>query len=451
MRTRKPPLPAPAHSVGDTTSSVAAKALTALAVLSGLAAIVANSTRVDAVFRRILPGLSSAASVIPLAAVSLVAGEFPLHVMAAEAVAGAALGRKAIRRRGGRLALAAIVASWAGLVRAQRTANQAEAVFDEALRDGLGDDYDDDLPQAVERDSATRLQDTWFPRLTERRRYLRHENLPYGDAGVRNHLDIWHREDLPPDGRAPVLVQIHGSAWVAGSKRGQAYPLMAHMAERGWVCVAINYSLAPAAHWPAHIIDVKRSLAWVKREIGKYGGDPDFVALTGGSAGGHLTALAALTPGEPIFQPGFEDADTSVVAAVPIYGLYDLLGRLGHSPPEQESFLTKVVIGVPPDQAMQTWEQGCPTSWINPDAPPFFILHGDIDTFVSAWQARAFVDRLRAVSRQPVVYAELPGAQHMWEALPSVRTAATVAAVDRFLSRLHRDYSTRSTTGSAGR
>ncbi|MCB0936536.1 MAG: alpha/beta hydrolase, partial [Mycobacterium sp.] len=237
-----------------------------------------------------------------------------------------ALGRKAIRRPGGRLAMLVIIASWAGLVRAQRTANQAEAVFDRALRDALGEHYDDDLPAATERDSATRLQDTWFPRLTERRRYLRHENLAYGDAGVRNHLDIWHREDLPSDGRAPVLVQIHGSAWVAGSKRGQAYPLMAHMAERGWVCVAINYSLAPAARWPAHIIDVKRALAWVKREIGNYGGDPEFVALTGGSAGGHLTALAALTPREPIFQPGFEDADTSVVAAVPVYGLYDLLG-----------------------------------------------------------------------------------------------------------------------------
>ncbi len=431
--------------------SVAARALTALAFLSGLAAVVANSTRVDTVFRRILPGLSSAASVIPLAVVSLVAGEFPLHVLAAEAAAGVILGRKLIRRQGARAALLAITVSWVGLVRAQRTANQAEGVLDRALRSALGDDYDRDLPPATGQDSATRLQDTWFPKLTERRRYLRHENLSYGDAGIRNHLDIWHRDDLPLDGRAPVLVQIHGSAWVAGSKRGQAYPLMAHMAERGWVCVAINYSLAPGAHWPAHIIDVKRALAWVKQEIGNYGGDPDFVALTGGSAGGHLTALAALTPREPIFQPGFEQADTTVVAAVPIYGLYDLLGRLGHSPPEQEAFLTRVVIGASRHRALQTWEQGSPTSWLNPDAPPFFILHGDVDTFVSAGQARAFAERLLAVSRRPVAYAEIPGAQHMWEALPSVRTGSTVAAVDRFLSSVHRDYSVRRGTAGACR
>lgn len=428
------------------TRSGAELGMIATAAYAVLAAMVANSTRVDAVLRRILPGISSAATVVPLAFVSVAAGEFPLHLLAAEAGVAGVLAPKALRTRGGRLAAAAIVASWAGLVAAQHKANQAPEIFDRALRDALGQDFDKDLPQAAaERDSATRLQDTWLPKLTERRRYLRHENLSYGPAGIRNHLDIWHREDLPADGRAPVLVQIHGSAWIAGSKRGQAYPLMAHMAERGWVCVAINYSLAPAARWPAHIIDVKRALTWVKQEIAGYGGDPGFVAVTGGSAGGHLTAMAALTANEPMFQPGFEDADTSVAAAVPIYGLYDLLGRLGDNPKEQEMFLSKIVIGQSPQQAPEVWEKGSATTWIRPDAPPFFILHGDNDTFAPVGQGRAFAERLRAVSTQPVAYAELPGAQHMWEALPSVRTAATVAAVDKFLSYLHQGYSQRIT------
>ena len=95
---------------------------------------------------------------------------------------------------------------------------------------------------------------------------------------------------------------------------------MNQMAAKGWVCVAINYRLAPRDPWPAHIVDVKRAIAWVKDNIADYGGDPDYLAITGGSAGGHLAALAALTPGDPAFQPGFEDADTSVRAAVPFYG-----------------------------------------------------------------------------------------------------------------------------------
>ncbi|MBL7660064.1 alpha/beta hydrolase, partial [Escherichia coli] len=91
----------------------------------------------------------------------------------------------------------------------------------------------------------------------------------------------------------------------------------------GWICVAINYRHSPRNTWPDHILDVKRALAWVKAHISEYGGDPDFIAITGGSAGGHLSSLAALTPNDPRFQPGFEEADTRVQAAVPFYGVYD--------------------------------------------------------------------------------------------------------------------------------
>lgn len=413
------------------------KAAAGLAAFSVLAATVGNSRRVDGLARRVMPGLWAAATVVPLASVSLFASEFPGQLMAGEAAAGIALSRWAAGHRAGRLALLAVFASWLGLWRARTRAHEASAVLDDALRAALGDEYRDRLPSAVRRDTPMRLQDTWFPKFTKRRRYLRHENLSYGEAGIRNHLDIWHRDDLPSDGRAPVLVQIHGSAWVAGSKRGQGYPLLAHMAERGWVCVAINYSLAPTARWPAHIIDVKRALAWVKREIANYGGDPDFVALTGGSAGGHLTALAALTPGEAVFQPGFEEVDTSVVAAVPFYGVYDLLDHSPEAPAEQEAFLTRIVIGASPEHAPQLWQQGSPVHWLRRDAVPFFVLHGSIDTLTPHSTARSFAKRLAAIAENPVAYAEMPGAQHMWDSVPSLRTAATVAAVDRFLTTIH--------------
>ena len=67
---------------------------------------------------------------------------------------------------------------------------------------------------------------------------------------------------------------------------------MGHLAARGWVCVTANYRLSPQATWPDHIVDVKRALAWTKANIAGHGGDPGFVVITGGSAGGHLCALA---------------------------------------------------------------------------------------------------------------------------------------------------------------
>ncbi len=151
-------------------------------------------------------------------------------------------------------------------------------------------------------------------------------NVDYwGDGNYRHKLDILTRRLVPAE-RAPVLVSIHGGAWVMGDKRQQGIPLMHELVQRGWVCVAINYRLSPRATWPAQIVDCKRAIAWVREHIAEYGGDPGFIAVTGGSAGGHLSSLVALTPNEPEWQPGFEDLDTSVDACLPFYGVYDMTG-----------------------------------------------------------------------------------------------------------------------------
>ena len=159
--------------------------------------------------------------------------------------------------------------------------------------------------------------------------------MRYGPHGRANRADIWHRRDLPRDGRAPVLLQVPGGAWAIGMRRPQAYPLLSHLADRGWVCVSMAYRVSPRHTWPDHIVDVKRALAWVKENIAEFGGDPNFVAISGGSAGGHLAALATLTPNDPQYQPGFADADTSVVAAVPVYGRYDWDSTEGAGRPER--------------------------------------------------------------------------------------------------------------------
>ena len=148
-------------------------------------------------------------------------------------------------------------------------------------------------------------------------------DISYGPSPRDHLLDIWRRDDLAPGCRAPVLIQVPGGAWALNGRRPQGYTLMSRMVQLGWICVSIDYSKSPRATFPAHIIDVKRAIAWVRENIADYGGDPDFIAITGGSAGGHLASLAALTPNDPTFQPGFEDADTTVQAVAPYYGVYD--------------------------------------------------------------------------------------------------------------------------------
>ena len=140
------------------------------------------------------------------------------------------------------------------------------------------------------------------------------------------------------------------------------------------------------------------------------------------------------TPNLAEFQPGFEDADTSVAAAVPFYGVYDFTDRYGADNADLARFLAERVFKTTREQDRASWEQASPISHVGPHAPPFFVLHGTNDSLVPIEQPRAFVDALRKRSQQSVVYAELPGAQHAFETMPSVRTHATVQAVERFLA-----------------
>ena len=280
-----------------------------------------------------------------------------------------------------------------------------------------------------------------MPTYISRAAHLRAEGIQYGPAGVRNRLDIWAADDLDRGRRAPVLVQIHGGAWTIGGTRHQAYPLISRLAQAGWVCVPITYRLSPKATFPDHIVDVKRAIAWVKENISEYGGDPDFIVLTGGSAGGHLCALAALSAGDPGFQPGFEEADTSVQAAVPLYGIYDMRDWEGRGGPAYSlRFVERTLLKVSPASDPELWRRASPISWVGPAAPPMMIVHGTNDSLVPVDGARRMAGTLRRSSTQPVVYAELPFAQHAFDIYGSLRTRYTVRAIERFLAYVRAGY-----------
>lgn len=362
---------------------------------------------------------------------SWIAGELAPQLLAAT-VADTAV--SALRRRVTLPGLALAAATTYGLVRIIRQSSQVRVLVDGCISHDLGDELAADLDPVTPEELATpwnRLA-TPFRRTDPRVRVER--NLRYSDAGKRGLLDIYlpARRDLHD---APVLLQVHGGGWTLGSKDEQGVPLMNELAADGWVCVAINYRLAPRDAFPAQIIDVKRAIAWVKEHIADYGGDPTYIVLTGGSAGGHLTALAALTPNDPEYQPGFEDADTTVQAVVPHYGVYDVAGSTGlrSAITMRDSFFAPRIMQRTWEEAPELFEHASPILRITPDAPDFFVIHGERDTLVSVDQARLFVADLRATSHNTVVYAEIPGAQHAFDVFTSIRSAHVVRAIHRYL------------------
>ncbi|HEX3796729.1 MAG TPA: alpha/beta hydrolase [Acidimicrobiales bacterium] len=339
----------------------------------------------------------------------------------------------------GWLGLAVALVSWVGLTGLAVSGRRAGAVVSAALDEVRSENF------PVPTEAVAPTWGRWW-RVTQAiplqgRSVRATKNIDYWGDGIKRHrLDIY-RSRVDPKPGAPVMVYIHGGAWIIGEKREQGKPMMYELVARGWVCVAINYRLSPKATWPAHIVDAKRAVAWVKEHIAEYGGDPNFVAVSGGSAGGHLAALLALSAGDPAFQPDFEAADTSVDACIPFYGVMDMTGAdegSGRYGPGMLELLEKRVMKTSAADHPETFRDASPTYRVRADAPPFFVLHGQNDTLVPVDVARNFVAALRAVSGAPVAYAELPLAQHAFDVLASLRCQATTNGVAAFLEAARR-------------
>ncbi len=257
-------------------------------------------------------------------------------------------------------------------------------------------------------------------------------NLAYLDDGSSAHrLDLYRKAGPGLTTAAPVLLYFHGGGWVVGDKRDQGLPMLEHLAQRGYVCATANYSLSPKARWPQHIVDCKLALIWVKQHIAEYGGDPSLVIVSGGSAGGHLSALVALTPNDPTWQAGFEAENTEVAGCVALYGVYDFVDpdRIGN--PNLTGVLRRRVFE---PGASEAFGAASPIARVGESVPPFLVVHGRNDVLVPVATARAFVAVLRARSTAPVGYAELPLAQHAFDNFWSPRTVHLVRAVEQFAS-----------------
>lgn len=302
------------------------------------------------------------------------------------------------------LSLFAIVGQIVVIVRAARTLP--------AVADALGERFG-----ATNLRRTPRVQD-WLravlvPLHLPRRDVERITDVPYGPHGRANMLDLY-RSRTPKPARG-ILIQLHGGGFFSGRKSKEARLLMERLAADGWLCVSANYRLLPAA-FPDQVVDAKRAIAWARAHADEYGADPGTVALVGGSAGAHVAMICALTGGDPRFQPGFEDAETSVVAVIGLYGYYGPAPTSG-PPSDPLDYLSN------PDKGRRAV------------TPAIMIVHGDRDPMVAAASARELATQLRTASASPVVYAELPGAHHTLDRFDSLRYAGVVDGVEEFLRR----------------
>lgn len=366
--------------------------------------------------------------------------ELPLHHLALQLGVGAAL------------ALAGGAAAWPGWVggaalllsalilrRHLIAAARTTGLVERALREALGRDYHDHIHDELRAayDPTTPWRRLVWPVPRRPRDVTRVAHLAYG-PDRRHRLDVY-RPTAAGAAPRPVFVYVHGGGWVIGNKAQQGLLTVHELARAGWVCVSINYRLSPRATFPDHLIDVKRALAWVRAHVAEHGGDPRFVMIGGGSAGGHLASLAALTANDPRYQPGFEDVDTSLAGCVSYYGVYDFTdgARTFRHRAFRELVLARVVLKRPLDDH-DAYAAASPLAQLaRPTAPPpFLVIHGTRDNLVPIRMARAFVRAARDRGAT-VAFVELPLAHHAFELFPSLRSVVVVHGVHRFCQAIY--------------
>ncbi|QLG27246.1 alpha/beta hydrolase [Halorarum halophilum] len=267
-----------------------------------------------------------------------------------------------------------------------------------------------------------------------------HEGLTYAERdGESLELDLYVPETDDP---SPLVVWIHGGAWVAGD-RTRSPDLRRYFASRGYAMATIEYRLSavprgvtptitpngnePRGTFPDQIVDVKAAIRWLRSEDGTYDLDPDNVAVWGRSAGGHLAALAGTAadveeiagdvyPDEAVEKTVAPAESGRVQAVVDWCGLTDFLeadsqldGRgFSHSGPgSPESLLLGGRITENEDEV----ERANPITYVDSEDPPFLIVHGRADTTVPYQQSELLYEALRDACVDATYY-ELDGLGH---------------------------------------
>jgi len=262
-------------------------------------------------------------------------------------------------------------------------------------------------------------------------------------------LDLY----LPPKSSAPkpLIIYIHGGGWFAGHTRQSSaladFPkVLASLAAEGFVVASVEYRLSGEARFPAQLQDVRAAIRFLKGDAPKYGIDPSRVGLWGGSAGGHLTGLAAVTCGDRSLEAPLEigkappaAGSECVQAAVSWYGVLDMAQSAARQ--SGDGTIGKLLgCNKACEAALVT--PANPISNIGPKTPPFLLIHGEEDKTVPVSESYHFEAALKAAG-VPVQAIYIPGVDHSFIGKSPTETRAAVltatnATFDYFHKQLDR-------------
>ena len=261
-------------------------------------------------------------------------------------------------------------------------------------------------------------------------------NIPYVENGhSRQVLDLY-LPDQPSTQPLPLMIWIHGGAWMAGS---QENPPVLYLVAKGFAVASIQYRFSQDAIWPAQASDCKAAIRFLRANAAKYNFDPNHFGVGGDSAGGHLAAFIGASGDVKAMEGdlGYPGVSSRVQAVVDLFGPVDFTLMAQQSGPRSvfqhdapDSPESKL-LGGPVQQKRDLARTANPITYINQNTPPFLIMHGDDDQLVPLEQshllAKALVD-----AGVEVTMKTIPGAGHED---PKFRSPASRQLIADFLAR----------------
>lgn len=221
-------------------------------------------------------------------------------------------------------------------------------------------------------------------------------------------MDIIYPEDK--EKVYPCIVWICGGAWVM-MDRAAHLPYLAELARNGFVVASVEYRTSNEAVYPAQLMDVKAAIRYLRAHAGRYRIDTERFGVMGESAGGHLTAMAALAD-DPAYDEGdYPEYSSKVQAACPWYPPTDVTAFPYPSPVEAAASMESLLLGKNVALHKEEALKICPVSYVTKDAPPFLIIHGDNDHTVPFEQGEILHDKLETAGAD-VKLLILEGADH---------------------------------------
>lgn len=220
-------------------------------------------------------------------------------------------------------------------------------------------------------------------------------DVPYVTNGhARQKLDLY----VPVAPKGPLLVYIHGGGWAGGSKDA---PIGLPLLNLGYTLASVEYRFSQDAVFPAQIEDCKAAIRWLRTHAAEYGYDPRRIAAAGDSAGGHLTALLAVTGDVKDFDEGDNlDQSSAIRCGIDFYGPTDFLAFLPPSkdadePSQKGRPLLNQLFGGPLIQKVELARKASPVTWVNKHTAPLLILHGTKDPLVPTSQSTELYEKMQ--------------------------------------------------------